>query len=133
MPALPWFTVNEPTQEEVLVMASRLELKSFRHIPAFFKASMSLLQQARRSQGAIAVSLKAHLTKRTFWTVSAWTDKRSVHTYAATEPHKSAMPRFRPAMKEATFVFWTASSKDLPITWNEVSRRVAEERQRTRS
>lgn len=129
MPTLPWITVNQPaTGDEPLVMASRLEVRSLRQVPGFLLSSLALLQQARRSPGALGVALKADLLKRTFWTVSAWTDKAAVHAYAATEPHKSTMRRKRAVMRESTFVFWNAPAGALPIDWDEVRSRIAAER-----
>lgn len=73
MPTLPWMTPQAPGPgAEALVMASRLEVRSLRHVPGFFLASMALLRQARRSPGALGLSLRAQLPRRTFWTVSAW-------------------------------------------------------------
>lgn len=128
MPTLPWIKVDPATTPEVLVMASRLEVKSLRDVPGFLRASMTLLRQARRSPGAVGVSLKAELFKRTFWTVSAWTDKAAVYAYAGAEPHKSTVGRKRAVMRESTFVFWTTTAEELPIEWDEVRRRIAEER-----
>lgn len=131
MPTIPWMTVDHPSAPEALVMASRLEVTSLRQVPGFLMASMALLLQARRSPGALGVSLKADLLKRTFWTVSAWTDRQAVHAYAAAEPHRSTMRRKRAVMKESTFVFWTAPAADLPIDWDDAHRRIAEERKAT--
>ncbi|MEU6034118.1 DUF3291 domain-containing protein [Actinomadura sp. NPDC047616] len=129
MPTLPWTEPESPDAEaEALVMASRLEVRSLRHVPGFLLASMALWRQARRSPGAWGVGLKAQLLRRTFWTVSAWRDKAALDAYAAAEPHRSAMRRKRSVMRESTFVFWTVPVEDLPITWDEVRRRIAEKR-----
>ncbi|WP_326824662.1 DUF3291 domain-containing protein [Streptosporangium sp. NBC_01639] len=128
MPTIPWIRVEPPVAPEALVMASRLEVKSLRQVPGFLMASVTLLRQARRSPGALGVALKAELFKRTFWTVSAWTDRAAVQAYAVTEPHKSTMRRKRAVMRESTFVFWTVPTGELPITWDQVRHRLARER-----
>jgi heme-degrading monooxygenase HmoA len=89
---------------------------------------MALLRQARRSPGALGLSLRAEPLRRTFWTVSAWTDQEAVNAYASAEPHRSAMRAKRKVMRESTFVFWNVPASDLPITWDEVERRIAEKR-----
>lgn len=127
MPTLPWINVTAPTSE-VLVMASRFEVKSFWQVPGFLFASMRLWRQALRSPGAHGVSLKAELLKRTFWTVSAWSDRSAVNAYAGSEPHRSAMRRKRGVMKESTFVFWTVPAGDLPIDWADAQDRIAAQR-----
>ncbi|MWA01721.1 DUF3291 domain-containing protein [Actinomadura sp. LD22] len=127
MPTLPWIPVRAAGADaEVTVMASRLEVRSLRHVPGFLLASMSLLRQARRADGAHGVALRAQLLKRTFWTLSAWRDQKAIRAYAAAEPHRSTMRAKRAVMRDSTFVFWQAKATDLPITWEEARRRIAE-------
>lgn len=127
MPTLPWIPVHAPAPgAEVTVMASRLEVRSLRHVPGFFVASLSLLRQARRSDGAHGVTLKAQLLGRTFWTLSAWRDEKAIRAYAAAEPHRSTMRAKHAVMRDSTFVFWRAKAADLPVTWEEARRRIAE-------
>ncbi|MCP2335506.1 hypothetical protein [Actinomadura rupiterrae] len=134
MPTLPWMTPQAPGPgAEALVMASRLEVRSLRHVPGFFLASMALLRQARRSPGALGLSLRAQLPRRTFWTVSAWDGRDALNSYASTEPHKSTMRAKRKVMRESTFVFWTVPAADLPVAWGEVERRIAEKRSEDRA
>ncbi|AHH19277.1 hypothetical protein NONO_c44930 [Nocardia nova SH22a] len=129
MPALPWVTIDRPATDTVQIMASRLEVRSLRHVPRFFATSMRLWRQARRSPGAVGVTLKADLAARTFWTLSAWSDADAITAYARTEPHASAIVSARAVMRESTFVFWSASTGELPIDWAEARRRIAEKRE----
>lgn len=127
MPTLPWMNLETAEPDgDVLVMASRLEVRSLRDVPGFLLASLALLKQARRSPGAHGASLKADLTKRTFWTLSAWRDKKALESYAAAEPHASTMRGKRGVMRDSTFVFWTVKGTDLPIGWADAQRRIAE-------
>lgn len=131
MPTLPWSEPHAPGPgAEALVMASRFEVRSLRDVPGFFLASITVWRQARRSPGAWGVALKAQPLRRTFWTVSAWSDRAAVGTYARTEPHLSTMRRKRSVMRDSTFVFWSVPAAELPITWSEVERRVAAERRK---
>ncbi len=108
-------------------MASRLEVRSLRHVPGFFLASLALWRQARRSPGAVGLSLKAQLLRRTFWTLSAWSDRAALESYAAAEPHRSTMRSKRAVVRDSTFVFWTVPAGELPITWSEAQRRIADQ------
>ncbi len=65
--------------------------------------------------------------KRTFWTLSAWSDHRSLYAYSAAEPHVSTMRRKRAVMRDSTFVFWETKAADVPIGWPEAQRRIAED------
>ena len=129
MPTLPWITIDQPAADTVQGMASRLEVRSLRHVPHFFATSIALWKQARRSPGALGVTLKADLTRRTFWTLSAWTDHEAIAAYARAEPHASATTRTRTVMRESTFVFWQVPATELPIDWAEAHRRIAAERE----
>lgn len=128
MPTIPWMTVNPPTGSEVQVMASRLEVRALRHVPGFFLASLSLLRQARNSPGALGITLQADLLRRTFWTLSAWTDKDALTAYATAEPHKSTIARKRKVMRDSTFTFWSIPATDLPVEWSDARRRLADAR-----
>lgn len=109
-------------------MASRLEVKSVRDAPGFLLASITLWRQARRSPGVLGVALKAEMFKGVFWTYSAWAEKSAIYKYASTDPHKSTVARKRKVMREATFVFFTAPAAELPMSWDEIRARIAEER-----
>ncbi|MTE12128.1 DUF3291 domain-containing protein [Nocardia aurantiaca] len=128
MPTLPWMTVGTPTRPEVQCMASRLEVDSLLSAPGFLIASLALWWQARRSPGALGVALKAEMLKGTFWTYSAWEDKAAIYAYARSEPHKSTVERKRKVMRDATFVFFNAPVDELPLSWTEIRRRIAEQR-----
>ncbi|WP_227981817.1 DUF3291 domain-containing protein [Nocardia spumae] len=129
MPTLPWVTIARPTAETVQIMASRLEVRSLRHVPRFFATSIVLWRQARRSPGALGVTLKADLVRGTFWTLSAWSDTDSIHAYARTDPHASAIVRAREVVAESTFVFWSAPAAELPIDWEQARLRISAERE----
>lgn len=127
MPTLPWIPMEDAAPDaEAVVMASRFEVRSLRHVPGFFLASLALLRQARTSPGTHGFTLKAELTKRTFWTLSAWRDDASLRAYAAAEPHRSTMRRKRGVMRDSTFVYWKVTGAELPIAWDDARRRLAE-------
>ena len=73
MPALPWLAVGTPDPDaDLIVMASRLSLRSHGDIPRFLRHTWLIRRQLVRSPGLIGYSLDAHLLAKTFWTVSAW-------------------------------------------------------------
>jgi hypothetical protein len=128
MPTLRWTTVNTPAPDtEAFVMASRLEVRSFKDVPRFFLQSLAAWKQVSSAPGAYGASLIAEPLKRTFWTLSAWVDKEALYTYARTEPHRSIMNGLRPTMKQSVFTFWQVPSADLPIDWTDARRRLAEQ------
>lgn len=124
---LPWSTAGAPSAgQDAYVMASRFELTSAWRSPAFLAQAIRAWRQARRSPGVFGVTLRAQLSRRTYWTLSAWTDQAALNTFARTEPHRTIMRRVRPWAKTATFRFWTVPADKLTPTglWAEAERRI---------
>lgn len=128
MPTLPWTVPNPATPDsQAVIMASRFEVRSALAVPRFFVKSLAAWRQVRSAPGALGASLIAQPLKRTFFTLSAWEDEAALYTYAATEPHRGIMNGLRPTMRTSTFTFWQVSAAELPISWSEAKRRLAEQ------
>jgi heme-degrading monooxygenase HmoA len=127
MPPLPWTKPAQPgaSHDEVVVMASLLRLDGVRRVPGFLQTAMAIRRQALRADGVVGVSLNTALP-RTFFTLSAWRDRDALEAFVRSEPHASSMRRYRPAMADARFVFWSTTADQLPPTWAEAQRRLRE-------
>jgi hypothetical protein len=91
MPPLPWRTKTQPDPDRTyLVMASRLPLRSRRTVPRFLRLTLSVVRQLERTDGLVGYTLLAQPMKKTFWTLSAWTDQQHLDAFAR------AMPRACP-------------------------------------
>jgi hypothetical protein len=124
---LPWSAAGKPpTDQDAYVMASKFELTSVWRSPAFVAQAIRAWQQARRSPGVFGATLRAQPLRRTYWTLSAWTDKAALDTFARTEPHRTIMRQVRPWAKTATFRFWTVPADKLTPAelWAEAQRRI---------
>lgn len=120
MPTLPWslgpnagFGVPEPDQS-VLVLGSQLRLRSYRHVPGFLAAAMKIRNQVRVSDGAVGVSLIAQPARKTFWTLSAWTDEAAMHAFVRTAPHVGIMAEYHDRLHGTAFTQWTIEPRALP-------------------
>jgi hypothetical protein len=130
---LPWGAASQPPADGgaggagAYVMASKFELTSSWRSPAFMTAAIPAWRQARRSPGVLGVTLRAQPLRRTYWTLSAWTDKAALYAFARAEPHRTIMKRVRPWAKTATFRFWTADASQLmpDRLWAEAERRIS--------
>ena len=73
------------------------------------------------------VTLRAQPLRRTYWTLSAWTDEAALHAFARTEPHRTIVRRVRPWARTATFRFWTVpADKVTPAElWAEAESRIS--------
>ncbi len=124
MPPLPWKTVSDvPSGTPCTILVTRLPLRSARAVPGFLVWTLRIRRQLAESPGVIGYALDAQLLRKTFWTVSAWTDAADMARFSATDPHRAAVRAIRPSMRRPTFVRWTATAADLPIAWTEVRHR----------
>ena len=130
MPTIPWIPRNQGGPTGAVVMASRLEVVSLTSVPNFFLKSMVVWRQVLKSPGVLGVSLRAQPLARTFWTLSAWESREALNAFSHSDPHARIVAKLRPVTKDALFVFWETDSADLPASWEEAQRRLAEERDR---
>jgi heme-degrading monooxygenase HmoA len=131
MPTLPW-TIAHEHDGDVVVLASRLHLRRFRHVPGFLREALAIRRQVRRSPGAVGVSLLAQPLRKTFWTLSAWADEQAIETFVAAEPHRATMAKYHDRLEHAEFTTWTVSAITLPRArtnarelWDEGKRHLA--------
>lgn len=119
MPPLPWTAgpAAEHPDGDVLVMASLLKLRSFLRIPGFLRAAMAIRRQAIAADGNVGVALNTDLPRRTFFTLSAWRDRDALDRFVRSEPHRTLMRRYHPAMADADFVFWDVPAGQVPPSW----------------
>ncbi|WP_370152177.1 DUF3291 domain-containing protein [Streptacidiphilus sp. EB129] len=128
MPTLPWTIPNPATPNtQAFAMASRFEVRSAKDVPRFFLKSLSAWRQVRSAPGALGASLIAQPLKRTFFTLSAWEGRDALYAFARTEPHRGIMSGLRSTMRGSTFTFWELPVEELPLTWENAKRRLAEQ------
>jgi quinol monooxygenase YgiN len=118
MPTLPWTEAagaeDGNRTGEALVLGSSLALGSYRDIPSFLRAALRIRKQVQASRGGLGVSLIAQPAKKTFWTLSAWTDQESLDAFVRTAPHIDVMRAFHGRMHGSRFTTWTVPRADLP-------------------
>jgi quinol monooxygenase YgiN len=123
MPTVPWTPADPTAAAEAradaapaapLVLGSRLELRTYRDVPRFLRAALRIRTQVRRAPGALGVSLIAQPARKTFWTLSAWTDEDALDTFVRTPPHLDVMRQFRGRLVDPRFTTWTVAAADLP-------------------
>ena len=131
MPALPWINVETVDHDaDVTIIASKLPLRSHRHIPRFLWHTWLVHRRLARSPGLVGYSMDAPLRGKTFWTVSAWKNRPDLGAFDRSSPHWAAKDAIRPAMLPSTFVMWICAADTLPIQWQEVRARVGAARSR---
>jgi hypothetical protein len=115
MPTLPWTVARPPAEgTEAVVLASRLALASYRDIPGFLRAAMRIRAQVRETPGAYGVSLIAQPARKTFWTLSAWSDQTTLDAFVRTAPHVDVMAKYHGRLVRPLFTTWTVPVAELP-------------------
>lgn len=117
MPTIPWIGAAQVSADPAFAMVSRFRLRRRRDVVPFFISALRIHNQMRRSSGILGLSLVARPLRREFLTLSAWDDRESLMAAVLDEPHRRAMERFRAAMDDSTFDYWSLSASELPIPW----------------
>ena len=108
---VPWITRQKTPDLPVVVMASRLQLSGRRSVPLFLYLSIGTFLHVLRSPGVAGAALKAEPLKGCFWTLSSWTDRKSIAAYAASDSHRSTVERLRPRMASSRFLTYEMQGK----------------------
>lgn len=113
--------------DRLVVMGSRLQLGSARHLVRFLRGSAAINRQLRGASGRVDSKLRAELGSLTFWTLSVWESDEALRRFARSDPHATVVSNLRAskAMRAADFAFWTVDARSPLPTWDEVKRRVA--------
>lgn len=107
------------------VSITRLRVRSWRCLPAFFVYTLRSAWEARRAPGIEAATLlKDH--GRTYWTRTVWTDEAAMKRFMASGGHRRAMPKLRELCDEAAVARWTQEGAT-PPDWSEAHRRMQHE------
>lgn len=127
MPTQPWTTVAEPPDDATVhVMATKLRLRRYRHIPGFMRMAQRIFGQLKKTPGLLAYSLDAKPAAKTFYTLSTWTSPSELGRFNRTDPHHEITRALRGRMAETRFVTWTVGAGDQRPTWDEARRRITE-------
>lgn len=114
----------------MLISVTRLRVRSPRYLPLFIIYSILSSRQARRASGNNGVDLLRD-ADYTFWTKTAWSDEKAMHSFMLGGMHRRAMPKLLDWCNEAATVHWIQESPQLP-DWHEAYRRIASEGRRSK-
>ena len=114
----PWKSFAAPRDDkEYVALLSFLPLKRYRTIPKLARLAMETMGQLAKSHGLIGYSLGAELTRKRFWTISAWEDRQSLRDFVEQIPHSRIMQELAPHMGKTGFAEWAVRASEIPIPW----------------
>lgn len=128
MPTLPWTTCSyQPTEESSLhVLASALPLSRFRDIPRFIRWASRIRRQLATAEGCAGYSLDAQLTRKHFFTLSAWSSPEAMNAFVRSGAHAQMLTEMAGRLGTPTFVESAASPQQLPLDWTAAKQRLTE-------
>jgi hypothetical protein len=130
MPALPWTTgPYQPADDTTLhVLTSMLPLRRYGDIVRFLRWTRKIRNQLVSADGCAGYSLDARLLRKTFCTLSAWSDAEAMNQFVRSGQHAAMLADMAGRLGEATFVESSTKSTALPLDWAAAKRRLADRR-----
>ena len=105
-----------------VVSVTRLGVRSWRYLAAFFIQTLRIARQAARADGILGVALLKD-RRHTFWTNTVWSSEPAMRAFMHAPPHGPTMKKLLDWCDEAALVHWTQPTADLP-SWDEAHRRI---------
>ena len=119
MPTIPWTTLDRTEHDgEYVVVATRFELTSRRHMGRIFSAAQGLIVTFRSTPGLIGYSLRASVVGNSLWTLSAWSSEAQMRQFVRGAAHTMTVKTTSRWMRASSFTTWTESG-DTPVpSWH---------------
>jgi hypothetical protein len=124
MLTISWKSPNQAPDGALLVQVSRLELARARDVPGFLLAALQIRRAALQMPGSGGLSLRADPRRRTFWTLSAWSDQTAIASFMRSDAHRTVMAKYRNRVAGSHFHTWVEDGAgDGPPSWDDAERR----------
>jgi len=112
------------------VSITRLRVRSYLYLPAFFLRALRIGQQAKKAPGNLGAKV-LNDRRKTFWTCTAWVSDDAMRAFMLAPPHGPAMRKLLEWCDEASLVHWSQPGLELP-TWTEAHERLQREGRRSK-
>ena len=123
MPPLPWRTrLPLDPDTSYVVTVTELPLRTHLRTPRIMRATWRTVRELRDSDGLVGYALKADILRKTFWTMSAWTDSDAQAAFVCSDVHRNAMAALRPHLDRARVATFNRRGADLPMEWADLAR-----------
>jgi heme-degrading monooxygenase HmoA len=99
------------------ISITRLRVRSWRFLPAFFVQAIRSARQAKAAPGNLGVSVLRE-DGNIFWTRTVWDSEASMKSYILEGVHHKVMRKLLDWCDEAAVAHWTQASRETP-TWPE--------------
>jgi heme-degrading monooxygenase HmoA len=100
-------------EQPLFVSVTRLRVRSFWDLPAFVWMTFRTQRQTAGAAGFLGGKLLVD-KRRTFWTLTAWQNEKTMKAFRGSGPHAMAMPKLVEWCDEAAYTHWTTTENSLP-------------------
>src|SRR4051794_19367114 len=108
-----------------IVSVTRLRVRSWIFLPAFFLRSIRITLQVKNAPGNLGVKF-LNDRRKTFWTCTSWDSEAAMKSFMLANPHGPAMRKLLEWCDEASVVHWSQSAPELP-GWTQAHARMQSE------
>ena len=110
----------------MIVVATRLQLRGWRHLRRFFRLNGGIKAQLREVPGVVRYRRRADFLRLRFYTQSVWRDSASIDDFVRAGAHLESMVVFDEITDRdaSAFLRWEAPTPEFP-TWREARKRLA--------
>ena len=116
----PWKSfANLERDREYLVLASSIPARKFSSTWRMFRGASAVRKQLATAEGVVGFSLLAEPIRKSYATLSVWTDEEALGRFVTESPHREVMADLGPAMGPTKFVKWTISATDGLPSWSD--------------
>jgi hypothetical protein len=119
-----WKSYPHDPAGECHCLTSVLPLRRYRDVPRFLVWTMRIRGQLGRSKGLIGYSLKAELSQKRFWTLSAWDTAEEMMDFVRSDVHAAMVQDMRSRLGRSVFREWAHPRADLPLSWTAAQERL---------
>src|SRR3954454_23436315 len=113
-----------------VVSVTRLRVRSWFYLPAFFIRSLRIVRQAKPAPGNLGMKF-LNDRPNAFWTTTCWESEAAMRAFMLASPHGPAMRKLLEWCDEAALVHWSQPGPELP-GWTEAHRRMQREGRRSK-
>jgi len=113
-----------------VVSVTRLRVRSWYYLPAFFLRSLLITRQAKSAPGNLAMKF-LNDRRNAFWTTTCWESEAAMRAFMLAPPHGPAMRKLLEWCDEAALVHWPQPGPELPA-WTEAHQRLQREGRRSK-
>ena len=112
--------------QQVVVVATRLQLRGWRQIRRFFQLNGAIKRQLKGTPGVINYWLRADFLRLRFYTISVWEDDRSIDEFVRVGDYRAAMAGFdEVAVRgESGFTRWKTAAP-MKADWRDAAKRLS--------